>query len=570
MSRMIQKHCPEYELDMYDPNDGGRPGKSFNWSDYDLLILDYFLGEGQDSGVDWLTGFRKMPGFPPTILVTGEGTEKVAVEAMKAGADDYLPKEGLEADALVAMIRSNIRTSENLGVLESNTAVKQFLHKLQESIRMADQEHVALFYLEMDNVEEIRESGGIITVGSVMQGIEEVTYHLASNMFPFYEWVRWNDSTIAFFVRGKVTDQSCLTAGKALCDQALKKQMETTNGFVSSTVSIGVVIIEESSTELKVALKRAEAAVKAAKIKGGHTAQLFPRETNEDKLSKTSVYRIQIKEKSVALGGMPNEGVEPIDVEKAIKGDRFDMQYHPLLLLNNEDQSKEYFYDLLPRYHDYAGNTLTANDVVAGVYGSEAVASYDFFICRTAMKLATDFSKANGAAQAGFMITPVSRSIQRRHFFERLHELVKKFEGRKVGQSMIFRVDINDYIEQPQHLTKYFFELKKHGGVRFCLTDVDRADIFQQVQKHKIFDFVELSGVAEAELMNGTSEDGALKSMLDAMQGCGGQLVARGIDDSQQLMNVLVNSTYLAQGSMLTNVMDDMSTEANAMTDIEL
>lgn len=569
VARMIKKHCPEFELDMYDPNESGRPDKSFKWADYDLLILDYFLGEGQESGVDWLTGFRKMPGFPPTILVTGEGTEKVAVEAMKAGADDYLPKEGLEAESLVEMVRANIRTSERLGVLESNTAVKQFLHKLQQSMLLADQEHVGLFYVEMDTVDEIREAGGILRVGGVMQNIEQVAYHLVSNMFPNYEWVRWNDSTIAFFVRGKVNEKSCLAVGKALCEQALKRQLETTNGFLSTTLSIGIVIIEESSVELKVGLKRAEAAVKAAKIKGGDTAQLFPRETNEDKLSKTSVYRIQIKEKSAALGGARPSNVDPIEVQKAIKDDRFEMQYHPLLMLSNEDQGSGYFYDLLPSYHDYAGNTLSNDEVIAGVYDSEDVAEYDFFVCRTAMKLATEFTKAQ-SAQASMVITPVSQSIQQRHFFQRLHELIKKFEGRKVGQSMVFRININDYIEQPQHVLKYFFELKKHGGVRFCLTNVDRADIFSRVQQHKMFDYLELSGVAEAELLNGTSEDGVLRAIQGVMQEKGGQLIARGIDSSEQLMNAIVSNTFLAQGAMLTHVMDEMSTEVSAMTDIEL
>ena len=65
----------------------------------DLILLDYMLPDLD--GLEFLQELRqtKVP-MPPVIMLTGEGNEKVAVEAMKSGARDYLVKGDLSAQSL--------------------------------------------------------------------------------------------------------------------------------------------------------------------------------------------------------------------------------------------------------------------------------------------------------------------------------------------------------------------------------------------------------------------------------------------------------------------------------------
>jgi two-component system, NtrC family, response regulator AtoC len=56
----------------------------------DLLVSDVVLGDV--SGIDLLRGVRKIDPLLPVILMSGYGTIRTAVEAMKLGACDYLPK----------------------------------------------------------------------------------------------------------------------------------------------------------------------------------------------------------------------------------------------------------------------------------------------------------------------------------------------------------------------------------------------------------------------------------------------------------------------------------------------
>lgn len=572
VDRIVKKYCQECELVLLDPLSEKMPDRNFHWEKYALLLLDYHLGNEETTGVDWLKRFRQAPAFPPTIMVTGEGTEKVAVEAMKAGADDYLSKEGLEAEILVEMIRNTMRSS-NYSVTQGKPEKKTFLRGLSEAIHGTTEQESALFYVEVDNATTIRDKGGLSALNSVMREIEEIIYRFVCSIYPKCEWIRWGDSIVAFQVRGNINESQCLSISKAIIGQAAEQHMELTGGFYPLIVSVGAVIIDSPDMEISSVLKKAEAASRAASIRGGNTAHIFPRHAAEDeKLSKTSVYRVQIREKSAFLySGKHAKDAPPIDIHKAIEGDSFSMKYYPLIPINVDSGSKnEYFFELLPQYLNHVGHTINHDELYHSLRNSSDLSTYDYYICSMAMKLGNQFLKDNNGANARLFITPVSKTIERRLLFQRLHELIKKFEGRRFGQSMIFRIGIEDYIQQPQHILKYLFELKKLGGAQFCITGVDRVEAFKCVQAYKIFDYVELAGLAESELYGESVDKGFLPDITEAIDNAGTRLIARSVDTSDQLMNALMHGTSLAQGAMVSQIADEMSAESGAVQDIEL
>jgi signal transduction histidine kinase len=70
---------------------------------FDCALLDYRL-PGAD-GVSLLRDLREMGVGVPVVALTGQGDEEVAVELMKAGAADYLNKNGLTAERLERSLR---------------------------------------------------------------------------------------------------------------------------------------------------------------------------------------------------------------------------------------------------------------------------------------------------------------------------------------------------------------------------------------------------------------------------------------------------------------------------------
>jgi serine/threonine protein kinase len=63
---------------------------------------------GNEDGLTWLKEFKKNPACPPVIFMTGQGSEDIAVKALKAGAADYLRKHDLSQARMVNAIRDAI------------------------------------------------------------------------------------------------------------------------------------------------------------------------------------------------------------------------------------------------------------------------------------------------------------------------------------------------------------------------------------------------------------------------------------------------------------------------------
>ena len=88
----LKKEIQDFNLTEYNPESVGRPDDDYDWSQYDVLFLDYNLGLNDEDGLEWLFTYRDKPGFPPAIMLTAEGDEYLAVKAIKLGAADYMNK----------------------------------------------------------------------------------------------------------------------------------------------------------------------------------------------------------------------------------------------------------------------------------------------------------------------------------------------------------------------------------------------------------------------------------------------------------------------------------------------
>ncbi|MCW5891007.1 MAG: sigma-54-dependent Fis family transcriptional regulator [bacterium] len=92
---------------------------------FHLVVTDLSLGHGE-SGMDVLRAVKERGRATAVVMITAYGSEKVAVEAMKAGAADYLPKP-FDNDELVLVVER---------VLEGQ-ALRRDLARLREQVAEA-------------------------------------------------------------------------------------------------------------------------------------------------------------------------------------------------------------------------------------------------------------------------------------------------------------------------------------------------------------------------------------------------------------------------------------------------
>ena len=104
----LRREVEEIQLDEYDVANEGKPADDFDWTEYDVVLLDYNLG-GDIDGLDWYQEFGAKPNFPPTIVLTAEGDEYVAVRAVKLGACDYINKRDVTGKRLHDLILNAVQ-----------------------------------------------------------------------------------------------------------------------------------------------------------------------------------------------------------------------------------------------------------------------------------------------------------------------------------------------------------------------------------------------------------------------------------------------------------------------------
>ena len=106
LDRMIMKRAlngsgMKHELTFAEDHESGKTAAAEK--EYDCIFLDYNLPGG--TGLELLKEIRAAKNTAPIILVTSQGDEKIAVEAMKNGANDYIPKSLLSADGIAQSVR---------------------------------------------------------------------------------------------------------------------------------------------------------------------------------------------------------------------------------------------------------------------------------------------------------------------------------------------------------------------------------------------------------------------------------------------------------------------------------
>src|SRR5512144_1117297 len=112
----------EHHYDVYLAEDANAATALLEKESFDVLLTDFRLPS--EDGMKLITRAKSLSRPPICILMTAYGSEELAVEAMKRGADDYIAKGRLQIDELEMRISRALRQQN----LESeNTSLRRQL-----------------------------------------------------------------------------------------------------------------------------------------------------------------------------------------------------------------------------------------------------------------------------------------------------------------------------------------------------------------------------------------------------------------------------------------------------------
>lgn len=144
---------------------------------FDCILVDYRLDD--IDGIELISKINATNAEPcPIIMITGMGDEKLAVEAMRRGAYDYIKKDNLQADTLRNVIAAGIKWAdverklqvtqkklEFLSMYDSLTTLPNrqlFLDRLEHALSTSrrDKSKFALLMMDLNLFKQVNDSLG--------------------------------------------------------------------------------------------------------------------------------------------------------------------------------------------------------------------------------------------------------------------------------------------------------------------------------------------------------------------------------------------------------------------------
>jgi len=227
-------------------------------AEYDCIVLDYRLPGA--TGMDVLTMLGNAGVRVPVVCLTGHGDEELAVEAMKAGAADYLNKARLSPDRLERSIRYAIAIhraeTERQSLLEreqrareqaqaANRAKDEFLATLSHELRTPLNAILGFsdilggeYFGKLENNRQreyvglIRQSGAhllsVVNTMLDMSKIEAGRYELMLESFPIEDSIAACEAMLALQAKEKgltLTSRVQRGLGEIVADQRALQQI---------------------------------------------------------------------------------------------------------------------------------------------------------------------------------------------------------------------------------------------------------------------------------------------------------------------------------------------------------
>src|SRR5207302_9591169 len=130
----------EDRYDVYLAEDAKAATELLEKEHFDVLLTDFRLPN--EDGMKLITRAKSLSKPPICILMTAYGSEELAVEAMKRGADDYIAKARLHIDELEMRIARALRQrnleTENVSLHQQLDAKFRMEHVIGESSAMRE------------------------------------------------------------------------------------------------------------------------------------------------------------------------------------------------------------------------------------------------------------------------------------------------------------------------------------------------------------------------------------------------------------------------------------------------
>jgi len=243
----------------------------FNLPDMDALEFLAKMGANQD-------------GLPTgVVLVTGQGSEKVAVETLKLGVHDYLVKGEIDAEKLGNAIMNAVekvsarrraavdrRELERMALFDPLTGLgnRNLFHaRLEHAVALVRRrgDNACLHIMDLDRFKEVNDTLGHHIGDEVLRVIGQRLASVGRNADTI---VRLGGDEFAFLMETGATHEGALAVANKVID-LVRQPIVTRASVLCIGISIGIAMFGGANAEVETIVRQADAAMYQAKRAGG-------------------------------------------------------------------------------------------------------------------------------------------------------------------------------------------------------------------------------------------------------------------------------------------------------------
>ncbi len=538
----MNKAFPEAKVTSYNPVGKGAPGPDFDWSKFDVLIMEYRLGP-EENGLEWLRRFKRDHSrFPATILLTDSGSEDIAVRALRYGAHDYLRKQNLSAQRLAESISDafNVRTkqssaTQSLTINASRFSKSFFYGQFSLAFDEAEKgENRAVVLISIDGFDTLRNSLGVLGTDSIARRLGKISAEIFKLGRYRPRATRFTDSSIALLVGEYKSRDDLERLLKGLCARLGNAPPEVDGTPVRITLSIGAVIITDRAPGVAGLLQQAEKAAEK------------PSATKADSIV------IQTSEVPQQKGLDTAERAQVFDAKEAIRENRIQAIFHALMKVS-ERSSKLPFAELFqisPRFIAHNGQTIMADAVLKQRKDDSLARLVDRWQIRECVSRLLD-GKLREKQAPGFYIRLSEASCTDVKLAAWIGGLIKQHGGKRRFGEICLSVSGDIFMRQLKPLLALFTHLQKQHGFIFGIHDVEDPELCKVCFGQFPFSLFAVSYATLKGLTDSKSDAAPWDMMLNAAKKRAALSVASGIEDADALTLAISKHIDFVQGDFV-------------------
>ena len=533
---------PKAEIHAYDPTASGRPDDRFSWSRFDVLLLDYNLGPGEN-GLEWLRHYKKESSrFPATILLTGAENEEVAVKALRHGAHDFLRKQGITSAKLAESVADalNVRyresSAESSLTLNASKFSKSFFYgQLDLAFEEAERrEPRVLILIRVDGYEGLRKSMGVIAM-------EDVTRYLANvgmELFGFRAYrpraTRFSDSSVGILAGGFESASELEETLGTYCTKIGEQPPVVNDAPIPVSVSIGAVIINSRSLGIYGLFEHAEQAVQqAAKTEGNGFVVLN---------SEAAQIRRDID----------TDEIRKIDPKMAIRENRIQAMFAPITSVS--DRSSKFdlreFFEIDPYFISAAGDRIPVGEVLSRNRDDSLWTVVDRWNVRECVTRQFSHDLPPDSLPT-FLIDVSKYSITDEKLPRWIDNLFQHFGSRTKRGEIVLGVDQTTLMQHTNLVVANCKRIKDGHGFHFVLKGIEDSATCKVCLAQFDFELVVLSESCARSLIERPGEKNDCARLLEFAAEKDLLTIARGIQDVNSLHAVITAGVDFVQGDFV-------------------